>query len=219
MTSTAAESLIPATTEHIDRRKSLLQAAFDVIAAAGFEGLRTRAVAERAGVNVATLHYYFPTKRDLIAGLAQFLAGTFATLHAPGPPGTGFQALDHLRQEFVDARFYHEHYPELGVVLQELMLRANRDSAVKAATDVMKASWRSWIGQIVQRGLTEGTFRQDLDAQTTTSMLMAVLAGDTAVGIEELDTIQHGVEEWLLAPEIKAQLRATPQAELLGDRS
>jgi DNA-binding transcriptional regulator YbjK len=64
MKSRAAESLIPAFTEQVDRRRSLLQAAFDVIAMSGFEGLRTRAVAERAGVNIATLHYYFqPSKR------------------------------------------------------------------------------------------------------------------------------------------------------------
>jgi TetR/AcrR family transcriptional regulator, regulator of cefoperazone and chloramphenicol sensitivity len=214
-----AKNLIPATMEQVDRRKSLLQATFDVIATAGFEGLRTRAVAERAGVNVATLHYYFPTKRHLIEGLTQYLAGIFATLHAPAPPSTGYVALDHLRQEFVDARYYHERYPELGIVLQELTQRSNRDEAVKAAMDVMTASWRSWIELIVRQGLTEGVFRQDLDPQTTTPMLMAVLAGDSAVGIAELENIRRGVEEWLLAPEIKVQLQATPQEKPQGDRS
>src|SRR6516225_6759929 len=97
--SETSEALIPAVTEQIDRRMSLLQATFDVIASAGFEGLRTRAVAERAGVNVATLHYYFPTKQALIAGLAEFLGRTYATLHAPPPPSTGRKALDYLRQE------------------------------------------------------------------------------------------------------------------------
>src|SRR5271156_4019420 len=110
-TSDTAESIIPAVTKQVDRRKSLLQAAFDVIASSGFEGLRTRAVAERAGVNISTLHYYFPTKQELIEGLAQFLSGIFADLHAPAPPSTGRPALDHLRQEFIDARFYHDRYP------------------------------------------------------------------------------------------------------------
>ncbi|HZD50703.1 MAG TPA: TetR/AcrR family transcriptional regulator [Silvibacterium sp.] len=206
-TSDTAESIIPVVTEQVDRRKSLLQAAFDVIASSGFEGLRTRAVAERAGVNIATLHYYFPSKQALIEGLAQFLSGIFATLHAPSRPSTGRPFLDHLRQEFTDAQFYHERHPELGVVLRELTLRANRDAAVRAAMNTMVLSWRAWIETIVRGGIAEGTFRQDLDPQETIPTLMAVLAGDSFVGIEELHNIQRGVEEWLLAPEVKEELK------------
>ena len=50
-----------------DRRRALVLAAFGQIAERGFEGLRTREVAAEAGVNIATLHYYFPTKEALIA--------------------------------------------------------------------------------------------------------------------------------------------------------
>ena len=50
------------------RRHDLVQAAFRGIAERGFEGLRTRDVAADAGVNIATLHYYFPTKEALIRG-------------------------------------------------------------------------------------------------------------------------------------------------------
>jgi TetR/AcrR family transcriptional regulator, regulator of cefoperazone and chloramphenicol sensitivity len=205
--SETAETIIPAITEQVDRRKSLLQAAFDVIASSGFEGLRTRAVAEHAGVNIATLHYYFPSKQALIEGLAQFLSGIFATLHAPAAPSTGRPFLDHLRQEFTDAQFYHERHPELGVVLQELTLRANRDEAVGTAMSTMVLSWRAWIETIVRGGIAEGSFRQDLDLQLTIPMLMAVLAGDSFVGIEQLHNIQRGVEDWLLAPQVKEELK------------
>lgn len=205
--SEAAETIIPAISHQLDRRKSLLQAAFDVIASSGFEGLRTRAVAERAGVNIATLHYYFPTKQRLIEGLAEFLSGIFVTLHAPPGHSTGRPALDHLRQEFVDAQFYHDRYPELGVVLQELTLRANRDAAVKTALDTLLQGWRSWIESIVRDGIADGTFRRELNPQQTISMLMAVLAGDSFVGIAELENIRRGVEDWLLAPETKMDLK------------
>jgi AcrR family transcriptional regulator len=207
MKSPAAESLIPVLTEQVDRRRSLLQATFDVIATSGFEGLRTRAVAQRAGVNIATLHYYFPTKQALIEGLAQFLSGIFASLHAPRPATTGRRALDHLRQEFIDARFYHERYPELEVVLQELALRANRDPVVGLALGSLVSSWRSWVESFVAEGMADGTFRQDLDLQAAVPMLMAIFAGDKSVGVEELENIQRGVEDWLLAAETKAELQ------------
>src|SRR5438105_15545698 len=52
-----------------DRRRALVAAAFRRIAEEGFEGLRTRDVAADVGVNIATLHYYFPTKEALIRGV------------------------------------------------------------------------------------------------------------------------------------------------------
>src|SRR5437899_9623260 len=50
------------------REQALVQAAFNQIAERGFEGLRTREVAAGVGLNIATLHYYFPTKEPLIRG-------------------------------------------------------------------------------------------------------------------------------------------------------
>ena len=55
-----------------DRQKALVQAAFNQIAERGFEGLRTREVAAGVGLNIATLHYYFPTKESLIRGVVAY---------------------------------------------------------------------------------------------------------------------------------------------------
>ena len=55
------------------QRQALARAAYQIIAESGFEGLRTRDVAERVGVNIATLHYYFSTKEDLVRGVMQLL--------------------------------------------------------------------------------------------------------------------------------------------------
>src|ERR1700733_4964394 len=113
------------------RMTALLEATFDVIAEVGFEGLRTRAVAERAGVNIATLHYYFPGKQALIEGLAQFLGAKFVLLHGPAPEPSGFPAVDRLRQEFSDGQFYFEHEPKMLLVMEELGLRGKRDAEVR----------------------------------------------------------------------------------------
>src|ERR1700686_5600988 len=66
------------------RREELVQAAFNQIAARGFEGLRTRDVAAEVGVNIATLHYYFPTKESLIRGVLDHAMGRFRSTFAPG---------------------------------------------------------------------------------------------------------------------------------------
>ena len=53
----------------MERQEALVQAAYDLLAERGFEGLRTRDIAAKVGVNIATLHYYFPTKEKLIRGV------------------------------------------------------------------------------------------------------------------------------------------------------
>ena len=67
------------------RRDELVLAAYREIAENGFEGLRTREVAGAVGVNVATLHYYFPSKEDLIKAVVGHAMSRFqSTLAAEG---------------------------------------------------------------------------------------------------------------------------------------
>src|SRR5437667_12436807 len=73
----------PARGTREDRHEALVQAAFNQIAERGFEGLRTREVAAEVGVNIATLHYYFPTKEALIRGVIAHAMQRFRTTLAP----------------------------------------------------------------------------------------------------------------------------------------
>ena len=68
----------PRTRENADiRRPAIAAAARALIAERGFEGLRTRDIAERVGINVATLHYHVPTKEALIEIVAQSMRDDF----------------------------------------------------------------------------------------------------------------------------------------------
>lgn len=64
-----------------ERRKQqserLLQAAYDLVAEVGVGGLRTRDIAERAGVNLATVHYCFAGKEALLRALYEFILARF----------------------------------------------------------------------------------------------------------------------------------------------
>ena len=73
-------------TQGDERRRALVQVAYDLIAEGGFEGLRTRNVAARVGVNIATLHYYFARKEDLIQGVVEYLLQQFMMAYLPGSP-------------------------------------------------------------------------------------------------------------------------------------
>ena len=95
-----------------------------MVASEGFEGLRTRTVADRARVNIATLHYYFPTKEAFIGALAECLVWLFMSVHAPVGESTGGPVIDRLHQEFSDGRFYRLERPDMFSVILELLLRA-----------------------------------------------------------------------------------------------
>ena len=62
-----------ATSAHADeRRRSLIEAAYRIIAQQGLNGLRTRTVAAQVGLTHATLHYYFPTKETLVQAVIDY---------------------------------------------------------------------------------------------------------------------------------------------------
>src|SRR5207249_9966108 len=110
-----------------DREEALVRAAFNQIAERGFEGLRTREVAAGVGLNIATLHYYFPTKEALIRGVVGHAMGRFRSTLAPaGSPGA------QLRAHFAGLRRLARAEPELFAVMGELALRAHRDRAIAA---------------------------------------------------------------------------------------
>jgi AcrR family transcriptional regulator len=184
------------------RRTALLQATFDAIAELGFEGLRTRAVAERAGVNVATLHYYFPTKQALIEGLAQFLAAKFVLLHGPAPEPSGYPALDRLRQEFSDGRYYSDHEPKMLLVMEEFAMRGKRDPQVQKIVEMMYGHWRRGLEEMVAAGMADGTFRRDLGLKEALMMLLCMLAGAASCRGDEFELMKQGIEHWLLSEEV-----------------
>lgn len=158
------------------QRHALVQAAYELIAENGFEGLRTRDVADRAGVNIATLHYYFKYKEDLIRGVVEYIQQKFAERHAPSStlPATG---LEELRQELVDQEYLLQHAPETYKVLFELAMRSLRDPFIKSIMPALDTGWRSHIQGYLTAGVQQGLFRADLDIEAASAALIAFLKG------------------------------------------
>lgn len=55
-----------------DRRTELLRAGYDLLGREGLEAFSARALALHLKVNHATIHYYFPTRKDLLCGIAEY---------------------------------------------------------------------------------------------------------------------------------------------------
>ena len=184
------------------RRLSLIRAAYEVIAEQGFEGLRTRTVAERVGVNIATLHYYFPTKEALIGGLAEYLSFQFENVHAPAVLPDRSAALNRLHQEFADARYYRLERPDMLTVIQELTLRAQRDPVTRSIVSPLMYQWRAGLEQMIENGIREGVFRPGLVPVVATAFVASTIWGamNVGVGIEVMDGVFDEIERWLVLP-------------------
>ncbi len=173
------------------RSDELLQTACTLIAREGFEGLRTRAVAQAAGINVATLHYYFASKASLIAGVARYLDEQFRRQKAPAVPETGSHLHDLLQQIRADAEFRRQHCPELKVVMQEFLLRSRRDPDVYEVLQGLQARWRAELAEQLAGAQNAGELRTDIDIGVMATMLHAQLVGlfclgEDAVGMDGL---------------------------------
>ena len=207
----SAAKAVPKNTDD-SRRLSLARAAYEVIAEQGFEGLRTRTVADRVGVNIATLHYYFPTKEALIGGLAEYLSSQFVSVHAPAVSGGRSPALNRLRQEFADARYYRLERPDILTVMQELTLRAQRDQAIKSIIAPLAYHWRAGLEQMIENGIREGVFRQNLVPVVAAAFVASTVSGalSLAVGIEVMDSVFDEIERWLvLSPSKRSRTSLT----------
>ncbi|HSS62033.1 MAG TPA: TetR/AcrR family transcriptional regulator [Candidatus Limnocylindrales bacterium] len=185
----------PAVKKSEQRRQELVEAAFHQIAERGFEGLRTRDVAAEVGVNIATLHYYFPTKEALIGGVLELAMDKFRSTLAPhGSPS------DQLRNHLRSVRKLMGDDPELGVVMGELALRAARDRSIAKIYDATRDAWQTVMRGLLRRGVREGNLRAELDSDAVATLVIAVLTAltlpplrDTAQG----DVALRQLERWL----------------------
>jgi len=149
-----------------------VQAAYQEIAAHGFEGLRTREVAAAVGVNIATLHYYFPSKEDLIRGVVGYAMSRFqSTLAARGTPA------EQLRAHFRGLRRLSREEPELFAVMGELMLRSSRDRSLAEIVRRTNEYWHGTLRALIRAARDEGTLAKTIEPDGMAAVIVATLKG------------------------------------------
>jgi AcrR family transcriptional regulator len=154
------------------RRQALVRAAFGCIAEKGFEGLRLRDVAAEVGIDHSTLHHYFASKQDLVAGVVDYATRQFW----PTMPAEG-GATDRLQYHLAAlGRMIREH-PALFTVMGELDLRARRDPVIRSIIDRHEEGWRIVLGDVLRRGAKEGAWTQDLDVAAGVELIIAAVKG------------------------------------------
>ena len=179
------------------RRDSLVLAAYRILAERGFEGLRTREVAAAVKINIATLHYYFPTKEALVAAVLAHAMARFRTTLSSGDDAAAV-----LRSHFAGLRRLEREEPELFAVMGELSLRAARDDKIAAIMREVDQTWHATLRTLLRRARDEGSVDPDLDPSDVAALIVATLKGvyllpAEASRQERLTQALRQLERWL----------------------
>ncbi|WP_417310389.1 TetR/AcrR family transcriptional regulator [Devosia sp.] len=157
-----------------DRRIAIAAAARALVHEKGFEGLRTRDIAERVGINIATLHYHVPTKAELISLLAETLQADFRQ-QVVKRPRSHLSGAEQLEAEFVDHYELLTEHTELLDVVAELSQRASRDPALAQLLAPLRRNWQTAIAAIFETGRADASLKPDLDPQAAALVLIGAL--------------------------------------------
>jgi AcrR family transcriptional regulator len=144
-----------------DRRASLLDAAADVIADTGFDGLTMEAVTNRAGVSKALGYAYFPRFDDLLHGLfsREFSAIYLGLQAALDGPGTFEERL---------TRKVHAYFEIIGR-RRDIMLQLQRNLQGHEYRRERRARWALWEDYVAK------AIEEEYGAPETVSKTAALL--------------------------------------------
>lgn len=160
-----------------ERRRLIVEVAFNTLAEQGFEGLRTRDIAATAKINSATLHHYFETKEDLIEAIADHLEHRLRTERAPGPSQGESDRIDPFSRQFEDLVFYYSKAPEVLAVYREFVARAPRDRVIAALVARLHARWKAGIAGGLEQARTLGVLRPDIDIDSAAGLVLCTAWG------------------------------------------
>lgn len=161
-------------TEGPDRRADAIRATQTLIVEKGFEGLRVREVAARAGMHHATLLHYFPTKEALIQGVIEAFVSRLDRVPADAQE---LSPRDALHAHFKLVLEQMRTAPQQFTVINELLVRASRDEKLHKVLADTDMAWRTFLVPLLARGAAEGAFRQDLEPEATATVITSTFKG------------------------------------------
>jgi AcrR family transcriptional regulator len=156
-------------------RERILSATSELMAEIGIDRVRTRAVAERAGVNPALVHYHFGSMSALVLEAAEHsliceLGPSIEALQSGATIHDGVRAI----LEWIE---HHGERTPGSTILAEAMVKATRDPAFRRWTRDASRRFRALILERLEAARDGGELDRDLDLEATALLLAAALDG------------------------------------------
>jgi AcrR family transcriptional regulator len=147
---------------------AILQAALDLLAEDGYDGLSIEAVAQRAGVSKATIYRRWTSKAALTIDVLESIAASHSM------PDTGTTRGD--LHELLDRVFLAINHSQYGAVLTALASELQRNPEI---ADTFRsrflAARRNGMLVVLRRGIERGDLRADADLDLVVDLLVGPL--------------------------------------------
>jgi AcrR family transcriptional regulator len=183
-----------------EREEAILGAACKVIAQSGAAGLRMGEVAREAGVSSALLHYYFATRRELLARAFAF-ADTRVDAHVlslVGVEGSGRARLETLLTAYLSP---DPVVTEDWVVWSELWRSARFDATLCELLHDADREWVEQVGGLLREGIADGSIDAGVEVDDSAIRLISLVDGlgtRVLAGVLERDDALRLIERSLI---------------------
>ncbi|MBA8822754.1 AcrR family transcriptional regulator [Saccharopolyspora lacisalsi] len=154
------------------RRERLAVAGYDVMVRSGMANVRTREVATEAGITVATLHYYFPTKNDLVRAVVEYAISERIIVPVQEQATTASDAPEWLGEMLAGLREQAERDPGHFRLLHEMIWASHEDPELRVLLENWHGHWHEGVASCLRNGQRAGTVRADLDPPTTAQLIV-----------------------------------------------
>ena len=177
---TSAKSRSPSQSpKRAERRLEIVQAAYRTLAEKGFEGLRMRDIAQRAGIDHSTLHYYFAGKEALIDAIVDYIVEDLAVGRSPVSQTEGLSPRLRLGAHFDALIQQLQETPEMFVVLAELNARAMREPSLRVTFNKNDRKWKAFITDLLETGVQRNEFKSNFVPEVAADAIISVIRGLT----------------------------------------
>jgi TetR/AcrR family transcriptional regulator, transcriptional repressor for nem operon len=163
-----------------DMRSFILREAEFLIRTRGYSAFSYADLAERASITKASVHYYFPSKEDLIVVLVQeYLERFEAALASVKAQHAGpAERLRAYAQFFLDG-FEKGMLPLCGALSAE---RAALPASMHPRIEEFFQIHLDWLAGVLEEGLAAGALRSGVAPKPVALLLLSTLEGGTFVG-------------------------------------
>jgi AcrR family transcriptional regulator len=162
-----------------ERRSEIVRAAYRTLAEKGFEGLRMRDIAKRAGIDHSTLHYYFAGKEALIDAIVDYIVLDLAVGRSPVAESEEVSPRLRLSAHFDALIKQLQETPEMFVVLAELNTRAMREPPLRAIFNKNDRKWKGFLTEVLVSGMQKNEFKGTFLPEVAAEAIVSVIRGLT----------------------------------------
>ena len=182
----------------LERRHEIVRAAYQTLATKGFEGLRMREIAKKAGIDHSTLHYYFAGKEALINGVVDYIVQDLAIGRSPAVASEALSPRSRLSAHFDALIKQLQETPEMFVVLAELHARSMREPGLRSIFRRNDRNWKVFLTEVLEAGIQQNEFRANLVVQVVAETIISLVRGLTVTCAGRAELMKRPLQQLLV---------------------